>query len=172
MAHSTEPPRLARTLAMVSSTPRGHTRSSGSSTATASSSSSRTDSTHPTACPSPNGSACTTDCTLMSAGALRTFSSMACLPRASSVPSSTKSSTKCATTPSLPSEVTITKRSAPASAASSATSSIPGVSTTGSSSLGTVLVAGRNRVPRPAAGTTAVRGINTSGPVIATHPNH
>ncbi|SHV01280.1 Uncharacterised protein [Mycobacteroides abscessus subsp. abscessus] len=32
--------------------------------------------------------------------------------------------------------------------------------------------AGRNRVPRPAAGTTAVRGINTSGPVIATHPNH
>lgn len=32
-----------------------------------------------------------------------------------------------------------------------------GVSTTGSSSLGTVLVAGRNQVPRPAAGTTAVR---------------
>ena len=52
-------------------------------------------------------------------------------------------------------------RSAPASAASAATSSMPGVSTTGSSSLGTVLVAGRNRVPSPAAGTTAVRGIET-----------
>ena len=57
-------------------------------------------------------------------------------------------------------------RSAPASAASAATSSMPGVSTTGSSSLGTVLVAGRNRVPKPAAGTTAVRGIGTSGRVI------
>ena len=43
-------------------------------------------------------------------------------------------------------------------AASAATSSIPGVSTTGNSSFGTVLVAGRNRVPRPAAGTTAVYG--------------
>ena len=43
-------------------------------------------------------------------------------------------------------------RSAPASAASAATSSMPGVSTTGSNSLGTVLVAGRNRVPRPGGG--------------------
>ena len=33
----------------------------------------------------------------------------------------------------------------------------PRVSTTGSSSLGTVLVAGRKRVPKPAAGTMAVR---------------
>ena len=57
-------------------------------------------------------------------------------------------------------------RSAPASAASAATSSIPGVSTTGSNSLGTVLVAGRNRVPNPAAGTTAVCGIGTRGGVI------
>ena len=57
-------------------------------------------------------------------------------------------------------------RSAPASAASAATSSMPGVSTTGSNSLGTVLVAGRNRVPNPAAGTTAVRGIGTRGRVI------
>ena len=57
-------------------------------------------------------------------------------------------------------------RSAPASAASAATSSMPGVSTTGSNSLGTVLVAGRKRVPRPAAGTTAVRGIGTRGRVI------
>jgi hypothetical protein len=34
---------------------------------------------------------------------------------------------------------------------------MPGVSTTGRSSLGTDLVAGRNRVPSPAAGTTAER---------------
>ena len=46
---------------------------------------------------------------------------------------------------------------------------MPGVSTTGSSSLGTVLVVGRNRVPRPAAGTTAdrkgavVRGVVVGG---------
>ncbi len=40
---------------------------------------------------------------------------------------------------------------------------MPGVSTTGSNSLGTVLVAGRKRVPSPAAGTTAVYGIGTSG---------
>ncbi|GAC1639847.1 MAG: hypothetical protein NVS4B6_10670 [Mycobacterium sp.] len=51
----------------------------------------------------------------------------------------------------------------PASAASAATSSMPGVSTTGSSSFGTVLVAGRNRVPKPAAGTTAVKGNGISG---------
>ncbi|GEL18757.1 hypothetical protein PA7_25940 [Pseudonocardia asaccharolytica DSM 44247 = NBRC 16224] len=51
---------------------------------------------------------------------------------------------------------------APAAAASAATSSMPGVSITGSSSFGTVLVVGRNRVPRPAAGTTAER--NGSGP--------
>ena len=57
-------------------------------------------------------------------------------------------------------------RSAPASAASAATSSMPGVSTTGSNSFGTVLVAGRNRVPNPAAGTTAVRGIGTRDGVI------
>ncbi len=91
---------------------------------------------------------------------------MAFLPRASSVPSSTRSSTKCATTPSLPSEVMITSRSAPASAASAATNSMPGVSTTGSSSLGTVLVAGRKRVPKPAAGTIAVRGTETCGVAI------
>ena len=85
------------------------------------------------------------------------------------MPSSTRSSTKWATTPSLPSEVTITSRSAPASAASAATSSMPGVSTTGSNSFGTVLVAGRNRVPKPAAGTIAVRGIGTSGRVVIVH---
>ena len=45
----------------------------------------------------------------------------------------------------------------PAVAASSTTYWIAGLSTTGSISLGTALVAGRNRVPSPAAGITALR---------------
>ena len=100
-----------------------------------------------------------TEATSSNDGALRTLASIAALPRLASVFSRTRSSTKCATTPSLPGDVMIRSRSAPADLASSATSSMPGVSTTGSSSLGTVLVAGRNLVPRPAAGTTAVLGI-------------
>ena len=68
MAQSTEPPRLARTFDIVSSTPVGSTRSSGSSTAMASSSGPRLASTQPTAWPRPSGSACTTDSTLISAG--------------------------------------------------------------------------------------------------------
>src|SRR6266545_846233 len=46
--------------------------------------------------------------------------------------------------------------SRPADAASSTTYWIAGLSTTGSISLGVALVAGRNRVPRPAAGMTAL----------------
>src|SRR3954464_4355353 len=45
--------------------------------------------------------------------------------------------------------------SSPARAASSTTYWMAGLSTTGSISLGVALVAGRNRVPRPAAGMTA-----------------
>ena len=44
----------------------------------------------------------------------------------------------------------------PAAAASSTTYWIAGLSTTGSISLGIAFVAGRNRVPRPATGTTAL----------------
>jgi hypothetical protein len=44
----------------------------------------------------------------------------------------------------------------PAATASSTTYSIAGLSTTGSISFGVALVAGRNRVPRPAAGMTAL----------------
>src|SRR5580693_8776750 len=44
----------------------------------------------------------------------------------------------------------------PAATASSTTYWIAGLSTTGSISLGVAFVAGRNRVPRPAAGTTAL----------------
>src|SRR5512133_519474 len=45
----------------------------------------------------------------------------------------------------------------PAATASSTMYWIVGMSTIGRSSLGTALVAGRNRVPRPAAGITAFR---------------
>ena len=45
----------------------------------------------------------------------------------------------------------------PERTASWTTSWIDGVSISGSISLGTALVAGRNRVPRPAAGMTAFR---------------
>src|ERR1039457_7069816 len=53
--------------------------------------------------------------------------------------------------------------SSPAATASSTTYWIAGLSTMGSISLGVALVAGRNRVPRPAAGTTAL----VTGPVSA-----
>src|ERR1041384_944577 len=45
----------------------------------------------------------------------------------------------------------------PAATASSTTYWMAGLSTTGSISLGVAFVAGRKRVPRPAAGTTALR---------------
>src|ERR1700756_3966004 len=49
--------------------------------------------------------------------------------------------------------------SQPAARASSTPYWIMGLSTSGSISLGCALVAGRNRVPRPAAGKTALRTI-------------
>ena len=52
--------------------------------------------------------------------------------------------------------VIIRMSSSPAAAASSTTYWMAGLSTTGSISLGVALVAGRKRVPRPAAGTTAL----------------
>src|SRR5712672_3537071 len=57
--------------------------------------------------------------------------------------------------------------SMPASRASSTPYWITGLSTTGSISLGTALVAGRNRVPIPATGKTALRigGVDIQGPM-------
>ena len=52
--------------------------------------------------------------------------------------------------------VIISTSSRPAATASSTTYWIAGLSTTGSISLGVALVAGRNLVPRPAAGMTAL----------------
>ena len=53
--------------------------------------------------------------------------------------------------------VTISTSGSPARAASSTMYCSAGRSTTGSSSLGTALVAGRKRVPIPATGMTALR---------------
>src|SRR6185295_3660756 len=57
----------------------------------------------------------------------------------------------------LPRPLTTTTSRMPARTASSTTSWIVGVSTIGSISLGTALVAGKKRVPSPAAGITALR---------------
>src|SRR6185437_13923772 len=57
----------------------------------------------------------------------------------------------------LPRPVIKTNCSMPASRASSTAYWITGLSTTGSISLGIALVAGRNRVPMPATGKTALR---------------
>jgi hypothetical protein len=56
----------------------------------------------------------------------------------------------------LEAPVTNTSRRAPAISASSTAYWMSGLSTTGSISFGLALVAGRNRVPRPATGNTAV----------------
>jgi hypothetical protein len=59
---------------------------------------------------------------------------------------------------SLPRPLTTSTSVSPARAASSTTYCTAGVSTTGNSSFGTALVAGRKRVLSPAAGMTALRG--------------
>ena len=71
---------------------------------------------------------------------------------------------KWSTIESLPrAQIRITSRT-PAATASSTMYWMVGVSTMGSSSLGTALVAGRKRVPRPAAGMTAFRmGFDMAG---------
>ena len=70
----------------------------------------------------------------------------------------------------LPRPVTKMNSSIPAARASSTAYWISGLSTTGSISLGTALVAGRNRVPSPATGNTAFR--ITGPPRLATQANH
>src|SRR5262245_2679330 len=87
----------------------------------------------------------------------RTCSRRSCLPRSSSMRSSSKDVSKWSSIAFLPRPVTMTMRSIPASRASSTTYWMSGRSTSGSISFGCALVAGRNRVPRPAAGKTATR---------------
>ena len=64
---------------------------------------------------------------------------------------------KCSTRAVLPRPVTMQNCSMPAARASSIAYWISGLSTIGSISLAIALVAGRNRVPRPATGRTALR---------------
>src|SRR2546427_8298181 len=63
----------------------------------------------------------------------------------------------------LPLPVTMMMCSMPDATHSSATYWMSGLSTTGSISLGCALVAGRKRVPRPAAGGTALRTRRVGG---------
>ncbi len=93
----------------------------------------------------------------MSSDTSRTSSSSPFLPRSSSMRSSSKEVSKWSSIAFFPRPVTITIRSMPASRASSTTYWTRGRSTRGSISLGWAFVAGRNRVPSPAAGKTATR---------------
>src|SRR5215218_6895084 len=88
---------------------------------------------------------------------LRTRSASAALPLASREASSSGAGSKYCSTAGLLRLLTTTMWSIPAPSASSITSCRVGVSPIGSSSLGTDFDAGRNRVPIPAAGMTALR---------------
>ena len=71
---------------------------------------------------------------------------------------------KYAASDSFPGAVTRITRSIPDAAHSLTTASSTGVSTSGRSSFGTVRLNGRNRVPSPPAGITAVRTGLTASP--------
>ena len=66
----------------------------------------------------------------------------------------------------LPRPVTKMNSSAPAAAASSSAYWMIGLSTTGSISLGSTLVAGSMRVPSPATGNTTLRTRRILGPFL------
>src|SRR5512143_1624606 len=85
----------------------------------------------------------------------RTIASRSSLPRSSSIFSSSKEVSKWSSIAFFPRPVTMTILSIPAAFASSTTYWTSGRSTSGSISLGCAFVAGRNLVPRPAAGKTA-----------------
>ena len=85
------------------------------------------------------------------------MASSASLPRSRRTCSSSKDTSKWFSMASLPRPVMMSTASIPAATASSMTYWMTGLSTTGSISLGEALVAGRNLVPRPAAGMTAFR---------------
>src|SRR5918992_2533685 len=87
----------------------------------------------------------------------RTSSSLSSSPLSVSSCSSSTERSKWSSMACLPRPVTIRMSSIPASTASSITYWIEGLSTRGSISLGCALVAGRKRVPSPAAGMTAFR---------------
>ena len=84
-----------------------------------------------------------------------TSESSLCLPFALRSSSSSKATSKWSSIARFPRPVTSTTSSMPDATASSTTYWMSGLSTSGSISLGDALVAGRNRVPSPAAGKTA-----------------
>ena len=130
-------------------------RSSGRSTAKGSSPTWKR--AMPTAWPSPRGSSWRTKWTCAIWLMARISASASSLPPAASVASSSGERSKWSSTVFLDRPVTMRTSSMPAATASSTTYWIPGLSTRGIISLGVALVAGRKRVPRPAAGMTALR---------------
>src|SRR3954470_18987401 len=134
---------------------RSSTRSSGRSTASGSPAANL--SPCAIASPSPRGCSCSTNSTSASELARRISSMLAASSLASRAASSSSSGAKYSAMAGLPGWFTITTSVIPAPAASAMTSSRVGVVTIGASSLGTALVKGRNRVPRPAAGISALR---------------
>ena len=85
----------------------------------------------------------------------RTCFSSSNLPFASRKCSSSNERSKWSSMERLPRPVMMRMSVSPARTASSTTYWIDGLSTTGSIAFGCAFVAGRNRVPRPAAGMTA-----------------
>src|SRR5262245_62081105 len=110
-----------------------------------------------TAWPSPRVSFWRTYETLIMLEMARTCSSRSVLPRSSSRLSSSYETSKWSSIAFLPRPVTMMMLVRPAATASSTTYWMIGLSTSGSISFGCALVAGRKRVPRPAAGKTALR---------------
>src|ERR1700676_2285970 len=116
-----------------------------------------------TACPRPSGSPCLTYAKLIMFEILRISSSCSRLPRASRNVSSSTDTSKWSSIAFLPRPVTRMMLSIPEATASSTPYWMRGLSTSGSISLGCALVAGRNRVPSPAAGKTALRTFGIMG---------
>ena len=99
----------------------------------------------------------------------RTRASRSVSPLASRAASSSQLWSKWFSIAFLLRPVTSSTSSSPAATASSTTYWIAGLSTTGSISLGVALVAGRNRVPRPATVTTALRTGRAGSCCVAAH---
>ncbi len=154
MRPTTLPPKRSRTASIsTSSGSRSSIRSSPSRTAKGSSPT--CPAAHSTAWPSPRGACWRTECTSASSADARMRPSRVVSPLRSRAASSSASRSKWSSTAFLVRLVTRSTSRRPAREASSTTYSMAGRSTTGSISLGRDLVAGRNLVPRPAAGITA-----------------
>ncbi len=112
-----------------------------------------------TAWPRPSGSCWRTKWRSASSASACTCFRRSCLPFCSSAASSSGSRSKWSSIGPLPRPVTTRMSRIPARTASSTTYSMVGRSTIGSISLGMLLLAGKKRVPNPAAGITALRTV-------------